>query len=115
MININPKEIYEKLEKSGQKWVLCNAKAKLLEDSFKSELSYSAQEFLNNGAKSMADAESKARACPWMFNYIFVMTQARKEADQWKVRYENRKVWFDALRTQASTMRAELQALPGTK
>jgi len=115
MINIDPKEVYNKLDDAGQVWVEKNAVACLLEKTEKSELNTLVQDYIKLGSKSNADAESKARADQRTFDHIREMVQARKEAESAKVKYESAKTWFEAMRTQASTMRAELNALPGTK
>ena len=114
MININPQEVYNRINDVGQEWVKANAAASMLEESFKSELNTVMQEKLQQGSKSMADAESKARADKRIFDHIGEMVNARKQANEHKVKYDAAKIWFDALRTQASTMRAELTTLSGT-
>ena len=115
MINIDPQEVYNRINDVGQEWVKTNAVASLLEESFKCELNTVMQENLSQGSKSMADAESKARADQRIFDHIAEMVNARREANENKVKYDAAKIWFDALRTQASTMRQELKSLPGTK
>jgi hypothetical protein len=107
MIAIDPDEVFHRICNAGQEWVELNAKAKLLEDCEKSELSQVVQEYIEKGSKSMAAAESEARADQRTIDYICRKTNARKEADEAKVKYESAKTWWEAQRTVAATMRQE--------
>ena len=106
---IDPDEVFHRVNNAGNKWVGLNAKAKLLEDCEKSELSQLTQEYLRKGAKSMAAAESEARADQRTIDYICEKTNARKAADEAKVTYEAAKVWWEAQRTLAATLRQEIR------
>ncbi len=104
---INPDEVFHRVNNAGHEWVAKNAKAKLLEDCEKSELSQVVQHYLAKGANSHADALSKAQADEKTKDYIRKKTEARKEADEAKVTYEAAKIWWEAMRTQAATLRQE--------
>ena len=106
---IDPDEVFHRVNNAGHAWVGANAKAKLLEDCEKSELSQIIQEYIKNGAKSMAAAESEARADQRTIDYIIKKTLAREAADEAKVTYEAAKVWWEAQRTLAATLRQEIR------
>lgn len=109
MKEIDPDAVFHKINSAGHAWVGLNAKARLLEDCEKSELSQIIQENIKNGAKSMAAAESEARADQRTFDYICNKTNARQAADEAKVTYEAAKVWWEAQRTLAATLRQEIK------
>lgn len=107
-MNINPTEIFERLTTAGELWVHADAKARMLEEAQKSELNTLAIGFLEGGTcKSMAEAEARARADDFFKQYIQDMVTARESANEFKVRYEAAKCWFEAVRTQAANMRYE--------
>jgi len=110
-MNINPEEIYNRLDSVGQEWVAANAKAELLSEAQKSELSTLSLEYLEN-AKSMTEAETRARADQRYKNFIIGMVKAKEEANECKVRYEAAKAWFEALRSQHATLRQEMKTMP---
>lgn len=115
MINIDPKEVYTRLETVGHRWASANAKAELLEESAKSELSSIAIGFLDKGSsKSMSEAETRARASAEYREHIRNMVSARKEANDAKVSYNAAQAWFEGLRTQAATLRSEMRNLGST-
>lgn len=107
--NIDPDEVFHRLCKMGDEWVAANAKARLLEDCEKSELSQIVQEKLEKGAKSNADAESRARADQRFIDYIHRKVEARRAADEARVKYDAAKVWWEAQRTVAATLRQEMR------
>ena len=109
MKEIDPDEVFHRINNAGQDWVLANAKAKLLEDCEKSELSSLIQDKLKEGAKSNVEAEHQARADARMRAYISQKVEAKQEADQARVRYEAAKTWWEATRTQAATLRQEIR------
>ena len=108
-MSIDPDEVFHKISNAGLEWVNLNAKAKLLEDCEKSELSQIIQEYVKKGSKSMASAESEARADQRTFDYICNKTNARRDSDEAKVKYEAAKTWFEAVRTKAATERQEMR------
>lgn len=108
-LGIDPDEVFHKLLNAGNEWVAFNAKAKLLEDCEKSELSQIVQEKLKQGASSNAGAENEARADSRYREYIERKTEARKQADEARVKYEAAKTWWEAKRTVAATLRQEMR------
>jgi len=113
-LNIDPEKIYNKLYLAGTEWSSAHAKACLLEECQKSEFSTIVCEFLES-CKSVAEAETRARADPRTKDYIKTMVEARRDANDYKVKYAAANTWFEALRSQASTLRQELKTLPGVK
>lgn len=109
MSEINPDEVFHRINNAGHEWVHKNAVATLLEESYKSELSTWALEYLSDGAKSQTEADSKARACDRAKTYIKQMCAAREAANEAKVTYEAAKTWWEATRTKAATMRQEMR------
>ena len=115
MININPKEVYDKMYNAGTQWNTAKQEAEFLEENKKSFRSRLICEHLDKGVKSMAEAEARALSDPEYVEYIKTMTLARRTADDYKVKYNAAGTWFEALRTQASTLRQEMKSLPGTQ
>ena len=113
-MNINPEEIYNRLESVGIEWSGANAKAELLHECQKSELSEISLGYLDNGCKSMAEAEARARATERYKVYVGEMVEAKREANDAKVRYAAAQAWFEGMRTQAATLRQEMKSLPHT-
>lgn len=109
MIDIDPDQVFHRINNAGHAWVELNAKAKLLEDCEKSELSQIIQDKLRTGASSHAEADSRARADQRTIDYIHRKTDARKAADEAKVTYEAAKTWWEACRTKAATLRQEMK------
>ena len=109
---IDPKEIYQRLESVGLEWSEAHAKAELYAESQKSELADIALEYLDNGSKSMAEAETRARADDRYKKFISDMVGHRKAANDAKVRYSAAQAWFEGLRTQAATLRQEMRTMP---
>ena len=56
----------------GTEWAITQAAFRALEDTEKSVLAEHTQLFLNQGAKSHAVAESKARACPEFVDFLCI-------------------------------------------
>ena len=106
-IEIDPDKVFHRINNAGAEWVELNAKAKLLEDCEKSELSQIIQEKIAAGASSNIEAEHRARADERYRQYIVDKTEARKAADEARVKYEAAKTWWEAMRTQAATLRQE--------
>lgn len=104
-MNINPQEIFERLTAAGEQWVYLDAIARTLEENQKSEFSTIALGFKE--AKSVAEAEMRARASKDFKEYNVRMCEARKNANEAKVKYDSAKCWFEALRTQAANIRTE--------
>lgn len=113
MKTIDPEKVFHKVNAAGQEWVEAQAKAQLYEDSEKSELSTITMNKLKAGATSMAQAEAMARSDPDFKDYVKTKVLARKEANEAKVRYESAKIWWEAMRTQAATLRNELSMTGG--
>jgi len=109
MKEIDPDEVFHRINNAGQEWVCANAKAKLLEDCEKSELSSLIQDKLKEGATSNVEAEHQARADARMRAYIAQKVEARQAADETKVKYEAAKTWWEAMRTQAATLRQTMK------
>ena len=108
-MKLDPDEIFHRINNAGQDWVLLNAKAQLYEDSEKSELSSLIQEMIANGAGSNVEAEHRARADQRYKDLVREKVEARKEANEAKVKYEAAKVWWEAQRTVAATVRQEMK------
>ena len=108
-MKIDPDVVFHKINSAGDEWVQLNAKAKLLEDCEKSELSQLIQEKLANGASSNAAAEHEARADGRFIDYIGKKIEARRLADEAQVKYKAANVWWEATRTQAATLRQEIR------
>lgn len=107
--DIDPDEVFHRINNAGHDWVQKNAIATMLEESYKSELSTWALEYLAKGAKSQAEADSKARADDRAKDHIKQMVNAREAANEAKVTYEAAKTWWEATRTKAATMRQEMR------
>lgn len=108
-MKIDPDAVFHKINSAGDEWVQLNAKAKLLEDCEKSELSELVLQYLENGAKSNAEAEAKARADQRFKDHLAKKNEARRLADEALIKYKAANVWWEATRTQAATLRQEIR------
>lgn len=108
-MNINPELIYKRLDEVGQEWVKAQAKADLLTEATKPELATLTMEFIEQGCKSMAEAETRARATEAYKAHVKAMVDAKEKANECKVRYAAAQAWFEALRSQAATLRQEMK------
>ena len=115
MINIEPELVYSRLYNAGTEWSTAHTTACQLEEAQKSILSTIMCTHLQNGAKSVSEADMMARASGEYKEYIKGMVEARGIATDYKVRYDSAKIWWEAMRTKAATMRQELKTLPGHK
>ena len=113
-MNIDPEEIYKRLEQVGLEWSEANAKSELLHECQKSELSDITLGYLGGDCKSMAEAESRARADVRYKDYLKTMVAAKRASNDAKVRYAAAQAWFEGMRTQAATLRQEMRTLPHT-
>lgn len=114
-INIDPEKIYKKLYQAGTEWSTAHTTACLLEEAQKSMLSTIVCQNLEKGAKSVSEADIRAKASQEYKDYIKGMVMARGVANDYKVRYDAAKVWWEAQRTMAATLRQELKTLPGVQ
>ena len=113
-MDINPEQIYTRLESVGIEWSEANAKAELLHECQKSELSEITLGYLENGCKSMAEAESRARATERYKDYVRTMVAAKRLSNDAKVRYAAAQAWFEGMRSKAATDRQEMKTMPHT-
>lgn len=108
-MNINPEVIYKRLDEVGQEWVKAQAKADLLDEYKKIELAQLTDNEMDKGAKSIAQAEMKARSTSIYRECVSRAVRAREEANAAKVKYASAQAWFEALRSQAATLRQEMK------
>lgn len=112
--NIDPDKVFHKLFKAGEEWANADEKARKMEkvkDSMLSE--YKIKYIKAENGITNALAETKALADPEYKAFIEGMVIARGEANRARVKYEAAKDWFEALRTQASTLRQEMSMSNG--
>jgi len=110
---IDPQDIHDKILSVGEAWSDANTLANIAEDAYKAELNSVVQERLRNGtAKSMADADSQARCDERVLEAIDRRTLRRGDAEKKKVQYDAAKIWFEAMRTHAATLRQEIKTFP---
>ena len=115
MLNIDPEEIHERILTVGEVWSDANTLANIAEDAYKHTLNLVVQEKLHNGsAKSMTDADSQARTDDRVLKAAQNRTIRRGDAEKKKVKYDAAKIWFEAMRTKAATLRQEMKTLPHT-
>lgn len=108
-MNINPEVIYKRLDEVGQQWVKAQAEADLLEENKKIELAILTHAELDSGVKSISQAEINAKCRQEYRTAIEQAAIAREKANAAKVKYASAQAWFEALRSQAATLRQELK------
>lgn len=108
-MNINPELIYKRLNEVGQEWVKAQARAELYAEAIKPELSTLVIRFIEDGCKSMTEAEARARASQEYKDLVKKMVQAKEHANECRVKYDSAKSWFEALRSEAATLRQEMK------
>ena len=113
-LNLDPQEIYNRLVKAGEEWSRLNQIASLLEENKKTQLNQLKVEYLDE-KKSAAESEARALGSAEMSGYNQRMTEARKEANNARVKYDAAKAWFEGMRSLASTMRQEMKMVGGHK
>lgn len=107
---IDPDKILNDLIKTGSEWADKEHAANLLEQTRRSVRSaVMTERFLqgDNGAKAEAYAEASEK----YQEHINKMCEARKQADLAHVNYHATKVWAEAIRTEESSRRAEMNNL----
>tara|TARA_R110000803_G_scaffold70312_1_gene133089 strand:- start:423 stop:752 length:330 start_codon:yes stop_codon:yes gene_type:complete len=92
----------------GTEWAITQAAFRALEDTEKSVLAEHTQLFLNQGAKSHAVAESKARACPEFVDFLSNKAECRHAYGLATVRYETMKVYIELQRSNQAYERAQM-------
>jgi len=106
---VDPHQLHDRLVRAGSEWADKEAAATLLEETRKSLLAHVTLRFLKGS--SFAAAENAARATEEYTDHVQAMVEARRQANQARVKYETAKVYVDLLRTQSATRRAEMQTL----
>jgi hypothetical protein len=108
---IDPNVVYQKLFDAGNEWADAEAAAALLEESKKSVLA----DIMNKVVeKSVAAKEQYALQTQGYQDHLRAMVEARRVANQARVKYNAMKVWADMWRTQEATKRVEMQQLSRT-
>ncbi len=107
MINIEPEKIYERLTKAGTEWCDCDHAASLLEETTKTVLAECLLRYKEG--RGVSEAEQMARCDKQYKDHIKLAVDARRESNKARVRYDSAKMWFEALRTKAATLRMEMK------
>ena len=117
MINIDPQVIHDKILEVGEAWAEADKQANIAEDAYKHTLNEKIQLIRNKPGESIAmnDAESRARASEEVRNAAQRRSEARGEANAARVRYDAAKIWFEAMRTKAATLRQEMHLGSSTR
>lgn len=105
---MDPNKIYQKIHDSGQEWVRLQAKSDLIHECQKSELATLVLKYLPE-CKSMAEAETRARASDDWREFLKMMVAAKEMANEARVKYHAAQSWFEAMRSVESTKRAEMR------
>jgi hypothetical protein len=113
MKEIDPDEVFHRINNAGQAWVEANAKARLYEDTEKSELSQITMDKIAAGASSMAQADAMARSDSKYRDFVKEKVRLKQEADEARVTYDAAKIWWEAQRTVAATLRQEGNMING--
>lgn len=95
---------YDELMRSGDDWADKNAAADLLEKTEKSVLA----RLINLGEGSIAAREAVARAHQDFLDFVASSVEARRLANQARVRYDSAKTLAEMRRSEESTARAEM-------
>tara|TARA_R110000803_G_scaffold33582_4_gene73463 strand:- start:706 stop:1035 length:330 start_codon:yes stop_codon:yes gene_type:complete len=93
---------------AGEERAEAYAALKLMEDTEKTVLAQHTQKYLDEGAKSVAAAESLARACPEFDEFIQTKGKVRLEYSLADVKYESMRVYIDMLRANQALERAQM-------
>lgn len=104
-LTFNPERIAAELYKRGVAWADADAASHLLEETTKSVL---AGVMVGLNAKSVAEAETRARASDEYRAHLQAASQARREANRARVRYDAFKAFIELVRTKAATVRSEM-------
>lgn len=104
MSDFDPEAIYTKLAEAGETWADAEAAAEILEENKKTVLA----EIMAGFQGSTAERERNALADSSFKQHLKKMTEARREANRARVRYDSMRVLAEMRRTEASTRRAEM-------
>lgn len=104
----NPSDIAESVAKRGRDWADKEAAAQMLEETKRVVRAQMAVRSLQE-AGSVSKSELIAEASDVYEKHVRDMVEARKVANVAKVNYETAKQWIELIRSQESTMRAEMQ------
>lgn len=102
-MDINPKDIYEKLVKLGTEWAECKYASDLLDDGKKPMISKLGAECPE---KSQSAREAHAFAHPKYEEYCKKLAEANKAEAVAKVKYSSAITYADLMRTVAANERA---------
>lgn len=102
---MDPAEIAHVFEERGHEWSDRNAAAQLLEDMEKSILAEITQDYRPK-AKSMAEAESLARASKRFRDHVADAVEARRLANRARASFDAMRMEIELLRTRSATDRA---------
>lgn len=116
-LNLDPKEIHDKILVTGQEWAKAETRADLAEDAYKHTLHCMIQDIRSQPGASIAmnDAESRARASHRVKRAAQRRDLMKGKANQLKIQYDAAKIWFEAMRTKAATLRQEMHSLGGQR
>lgn len=103
--SLDPAAISHQMEQLGHDWADRNAAAQLLEDTEKSVLAEITQDYRPT-AKSMAEAESLARANKRFRDHLASAVEARRLANRARVTFDAFRAEQELRRTNAATDRA---------
>ena len=107
-MKIDPDKLRHDLIEAGEAWADADAACRALENSKSSVIAQAALPWLDSG-KSYAYSEAQARGSAMVVNHLEELAEANRVANLTRVRYEVAKIYVDLLRTQAATLRAEMQ------
>lgn len=110
-INLDPREIHDKLVSVGLDWAKKKQIANLLDDCKSIEVNAMIRKYLDQ-KMSVSEATVRGKSDPGLVEYYQRLTMAKQEEDAAKVRYVAAQAWFDAMRSVASTERQEMAMTP---
>lgn len=102
---IDAYQIAEELGKRGADWGDTDSAYRALDDATKSILSEIIVDFMGT-CKSVAEAETRARASKVYREHLAVLASARRKANLARVRYDTYRAFIELRRTNAATDRA---------
>lgn len=104
----DPNEIAHDLAQKGFAWADADAAFKALDDVTKTVLSETMLEHLPK-SKSVAEAETRARADRRYRDHLVAVAESRKHANRATVSYKTYQAWIELMRTAEANKRAEMR------
>lgn len=105
--DFNPSELAGTLSKLGEEWADLDAEASLWEETKKSRRAKAFTKYMAT-AKTVAVAEAMADKDEEYQQHLADMVEKRKKATKARVRYDAYRVQIELVRSQESTMRAQM-------